>query len=135
MRVFLLNSICCVRRYRVPKLVDGAIAAAVGFRYDAANGVWDGREVEDEHFRQFGDSPPDILGDESSGEFTDTLRYLEKQLGLDDDETGELAKGLDMVIETLHGTELTEIQSKDENDHAFHKRVVVAKWLHLVGGF
>lgn len=76
-----------------------------------------------------------MLGDESCAEFTPTLKYLEQQLGLDDDETGELAKGLDMIIETLHGTELTEIQRKDENDHAFHKRVVVAKWLHLIGGF
>lgn len=121
--------------YYVSQLVDGAVAAAVGFRYDTASGRWDGKDVEDEHFRQFGNEPPDVLGAEQSPELTDTLKYLEKQLGLDDDETGELAKGLDMVIETLHGVELTKIQTNDEKDYAFHKRVVVAKWLHLKGGF
>lgn len=120
--------------------IDGAVAAAVGYRYDPKAMAWDGKEVEDEHFRQFGDAPPDVLGDESVASFTATLAYMDSQLVLDkDEEQGEEsedeAKGLDVIVETLHGTELMAVQMRDENDHSFHKRVVVVKWLHLHGGF
>lgn len=114
--------------------VNGAIAAAVGFRYDEEKGRWDGSKVSDEHFRQFADTPTDVLGDEKSREFTETLLYLEEMLDRNDDD-GKIAEGLEILIETVHGVELYKIQREDEKDHAFRKRVVVAKWLHLYAGF
>lgn len=117
--------------------VNGAIAAAVGFRYDEEEGRWDGSKVSDEHnehFGRFADVPPDVMGDEQSKESTETLLYLEEMLNRDDDD-GKIAEGLEILIETLHGVELYKIQKEDENDHAFRKRVLAAKWLHLYGGF
>lgn len=121
--------------YNYDQLIDGAVAVAMGFQYNATNGTWDGSSVEDAHFKQYGDAPPDILGQEDSAQWTDTLKYLEKQLGLDKDVEGRLAASLQAVLETLHGVELTRIQMDDEKDHAFKKRAAIAKWLHLLGGF
>lgn len=141
----------------VPKeLIDGAVAAAVGFRYDEKHGSWDGSGVEDEHFKQFGNKPPDVLGDESVADHTETLQHLKNQLAADED-AGELKEeseeeeeedeeedeegteniemSLDVIIETLHGTELTKIHMNDKNNHAFHKRAVLVKWLHMRGGY
>lgn len=107
----------------------------MGFEYDIQSGTWTGSDVTDAHFIKFGDSPPDILGDETSAQWTDSLLYLHKKLGLDDDDDGKIAAGLQVILETLHGVEMTRIQEKDDNDHAFKKRVAVVKWLHLLGGF
>lgn len=95
-------------------------------------GKWDGSDVEDENFKAFGNDPPDILGDEFQEDTPQILNYLKSQLRLEDE---EIAEGLQMIIETVHGTELTRLQSNDENDHSFRKRCLVAKWLHLCGGF
>lgn len=128
------------------ELIDGAVAAAVGFRYDVISGTWDGSDVEEEYFKQFGNNPPNVLGDESVADYTETLKYLESQLAIDEEE-GEVYEAeeneetesdeerLELIIETLHGTELAKIQMADKNNHSFHKRVVVVKWLHLRGGF
>lgn len=107
----------------------------MGFLYTMDDGTWDGSNVTDYHFKQFGNKPPDVLGNEAAPEWTETLTYLEKQLGLDDDIEGKLEAQLMVVLETLHGTELMRIQMSDESDHAFKKRATVAKWLHLLGGF
>eukprot|EP00177_Eucheuma_denticulatum_P001828 GFKZ01003266.1.p2 GENE.GFKZ01003266.1~~GFKZ01003266.1.p2 ORF type:complete len:107 (-),score=24.02 GFKZ01003266.1:192-512(-) len=106
----------------------------MGFRYNAERRQWEGSEVEDAHFRGFGDRPPDVLGNEGGREYTETLSYLEKMLERDD-EDGKIAEGLDIVMETIHGVELYKVQREDKEDVAFHKRVVVAKWLHLYAGF
>lgn len=117
------------------ELVDGAIAAVMNFRYDVKHGTWDGSDVDDEFFRQFGDMPPDTLGSEDEAELTDTLKYLNAQLTSEIEKSEDLAASLDLVVETLNGSDLTEIQRADENDHKFRKREIVAKWLHLLGGF
>lgn len=120
---------CCGRQE-----ASGAVAAALGFRYNERERRWDGSEVSDEHFRKFGDVPPDVVGDEESGEFTETLEYL-KGMVARGDEDGKIAEGLEIVMETVHGVEYYRIQRADESDHGFQKRVVVAKWLHLYAGF
>lgn len=107
----------------------------MGFDYDRSTGVWSADDVTDEHFCQFGGTPPDVLGDETKSDWTDTLTYLHEKLGLANDDDGKLAESLNTLIETLHGVEMTRIQTADENDHSFHKRVAVAQWLHLKGGF
>lgn len=107
----------------------------MGFQYDMRTGAWDGSDVADEHFKKFGNDPPDVLGNETESTWTDTLVHLEKQLGLDEDVEGKLEASLMAVLETLHGTELTKIQMNDKDDHAFKKRATAAKWLHLLGGF
>lgn len=116
-------------------MIDGAVAVAMGFHYDKAQGTWDGSFVEDDHFKQFGDEPPDILGDENKPQWTESLKYLEKQVGIKREEQGNLEASLQLVLETLHGVEMTRIQMNDEGDHSFKKRATVAKWLHLLGGF
>lgn len=115
-------------------LIDGAVAVAMGFNYNMADGTWTNEDVTDGHFKQFGNLPPDVLGDEFGASWTDTLKYLDEQVKADD-EDGAKEEGLNVVIETLHGMEATKLQSADEYDHSFHKRVAVAKWLHLLGGF
>lgn len=108
----------------------------MGFHYNKSQGTWDGSSVEDDHFKQFGDEPPDILGNENEARWTDSLRYLEKQIdSKKEEEQGDLEASLQIVLETLHGVELTQLQMKDEKDYSFKKRVTVAKWLHLLGGF
>lgn len=107
----------------------------MGFTYDENKLTWDGSGVTNDYFQRFGDDPPDVLGDETILECTETLDYLEKQLGLDEDDEGKLEASLMVVIEALHGTEMTRIQMTDDDDHAFKKRVALAKWLHLLAGF
>ncbi|CAN8075833.1 unnamed protein product [Agarophyton chilense] len=119
-------------------LVNGAVAVTLRFRYDAQRGTWDASDVRDEFFARNGDTPPDVLGDETCGDIPGALARLQAQLRVDDgDETEQeaLRSALDVLVETLHGSELTRVQSGDARDHAFHKRVVVAKWLHLRGAF
>ncbi len=96
-----------------------------------------GRDVEDTYFRQFGNVPPDALGDESSSEWTDSLKYLYGQLGLGPEEnaSGKKAESLNTIIEAIHGFEMCKIQRADAEDHQFAKREVVAKWLHLHGAY
>lgn len=115
-------------------LIDGAVAVAMGFNYNMTEGTWTNEDVTDDHFKQFGNLPPDVLGDEFSATWSDTLKYMDKQVKADD-EDGAKEEGLNVVIETLHGMEATKLQSRDEYDHSFHKRVAVVKWLHLLGGF
>lgn len=122
-------------RATTQQLVDGAVAIAMGYSYDVSSDKWGAEDVEDEHFRQFGDVPPDVLGDEESSEWTDTLHYLNNQLLKKEEEQIDFAEGLQVVIETLHGYEITKIRQNDEDDHSFKKRSVVAKWLHVFGGF
>lgn len=100
--------------------------------------------MSDAHFRQFGDVPPDVVGDATGVEWTETLRYMTTQLqdeeegeeeeeeALEDDEEELRRRGesLDMLIETLHGVELSKVQ-RSEGDEAFRKYEVIAKWLHV----
>lgn len=97
--------------------------------------MWNGNDVKDPHFQKYENAPPDVLGDEQSSEWTDTLQYLNNQLLEKQKQQEKVAEGLQVVIETLHGTDLTKIQENDEDDHAFKKRCIVVKWLHLLGGF
>lgn len=116
-------------------MIDGAVAEAAGFRYDGASGKWDGAGVKDEHFRVFGNEVPDVLGDESVEVMTETLSYMEEQLWRDTEDEVELRASLEMLVETLHGVEMTRIQREDAGDHGFRKRAVVVKWLHVVGEY
>lgn len=111
------------------------MALAVGFRTHRFG--WDGAGVSDGHFRLFGDVPPDVLGEEGTAEWSDTLKYLEGQLGLgkEEDSSGKQAAALETVVEAVHGFELTRIRRADEKDYAFRKREVVVKWLHLHAGY
>jgi len=115
------------------------VAVAMGYSFDEEARQWDASGVEDEHYKHFGSTPPDVLGDESKATQTATLAHLASQLCVDDDddpvEKEKLDESLHVIIETLHGVEMTKIQLADQNDHQFHKRVVVVKWLHLRGGF
>lgn len=108
---------------------------AMGYRYDVSTGLWDDSEVEDERFRMFNNQLPDILGDESKADMTSSLECLQETLQNDEESDEDIEDGLQVVVETLHGVELTKIQMEDPDDHAFRKRVIVAKWLHLFGGF
>lgn len=107
----------------------------MGFTYDTDTGTWDGANVSDQHFSKFGNTPPDALGDVNMEEWTETLKHMEAMLGLDEDEDGKLADGLQTLMETLHGFELTKLQQSDTKDYPFEKRSVVAKWLHLIGNY
>lgn len=116
------------------QLIDGAVAVAMGFEYKNEDGTWNGEYVTDTYFKQFGNTPPDVLGEENDSRWTKTLVYLDSQVKCGDHD-GQKEEGLQVVIETLHGFEITKIQLNDENDHSFKKRVAVTKWLHLLGGF
>ena len=111
------------------------MALVVGYRFDQESATWDASSVKDSHFKAYANELPDILGDEQSEEWTPALSYLHSQLGLDDDEEGKRKEELEVVIDTLHGTELSRIRREDKDDHSFTKREIVAKWLHLHGGF
>lgn len=117
------------------QLIDGAVALAVGYSYDAKSNKWNAENVEDGHFQQLGDVPPDVLGDEGSPEWTETLHYLNNQILEKEREQDQFAESLQVVIETLHGFEITRIKQNDDDDHSFKKRSVVTKWLHVFGGF
>lgn len=106
---------------------------SVGFEYDESSGKWNGSEVKDEFFKGFGNEPPDIVGIEDDENWTESLRYLEERINVDD-EDGKIADGLEMVMETMHGVELYRVM-KEEAEVGFMKRVVIAKWLHLYAGF
>ena len=64
--------------------------------------------------------PPDVMGDAAA------LAALEAALPLDDDD--ELDK-LRLIVDTLHGEELTRILL-EEGDPEFAARFVVARWLY-----
>lgn len=117
------------------QLVNGTVAMSIGYRVDVQSMKWDGSDVTDPFFKQFGNDPPDILGNEDSADWTDCLKYMRAKLGLDDDETGKREEELNTVIDALHGVEMSKIQRADASDHSFAKRELVAKWLHVFGGF
>jgi hypothetical protein len=107
---------------------SGAVALTVGFKYDRETQLWSGGEVSDSFFAKFGDSPPvDILGNK------EVLEHLENRLRADD-EDGRVAEGLNIIVETYHGHDLTHIL-RESGDEDFKAREIVAKFLHLLGGF
>lgn len=116
-----------------PAVVSGAVALVVGFKFDRETGSWDGSSVKDTFFRSYGGIPPsNVLED------ADAMGYLAARLldseDSDSNEEDELAESLDVVIEALHGTELTQIL-RTSGDVEFAQREIVVKFLHLHGGF
>ena len=120
---------------RETQRINGAVAQVAGFVYNSANGSWSGERVSDGHFATFGDTPPDVLGDEAGAEWTETLRHMEGMLGLEDDEDGLKAEGFKTLVDTLNGVEMSKLRQADATDHVFAKRSVVVKRLHVVGDF
>jgi hypothetical protein len=107
---------------------SGAVALTVGFKYDRETRLWSGADVSDSFFAAFGDNPPvDVLGNGK------VLEHLENRLKVDD-EDGRVAEGLNMIVETYHGQDLTQIL-RESGDEDFKSREIVAKFLHLLGGF
>lgn len=116
-------------------MIYGAVALAMGFEYDKTSATWNGDNVSDPHFKDFGHTPPDILGDENEPRWTKSLVYLDSMVKCSEATDGHKLEGLKVVMETLHGVELYNLQIQDEKDVAFKKRVAVTQWLHLLGGF
>lgn len=109
-------------------VVAGAVAQTVGYTYDKASRSWDGQEVKDQFFRQFGDQPPkDIL---TNGTL---LRHFEKRLAKGDD-SGKRAVGLQVYVEAMHGEEMTRIL-RESKDRGFRAREITAMFLHFFGEF
>lgn len=110
------------------RVVSGMLAHIVGFKYDPFVGRWHSAKVKDEYFKAFGDTPPnDVIADD------DTIAHLEDRLE-DGDDDGVRAEGLEVVVETLHGMEMSKIQ-RNSGDDEFRRRCVLAKFFHLHGGF
>ena len=113
--------------------VNGAVAITAG--WIANPWGWDGTQVTMPFFR--GDSPPDVLGELYSNDWTEELKHLESDLGIgaDVDPAGKQAEALNTFIDALHGFEMSRIQRDDPSAVAWRKLEVVAKWLHLRGDF
>jgi hypothetical protein len=108
--------------------ISGVIALVLGFKLDVTTGTWSAQDVSDPFFAKFASGPPqDILADDES------LMRLESRFREGDDD-GRVAEGLDVVVETYHGSELTKIQ-REAGDDDFRRREIVAKYLHMFGGF
>ncbi|KAL1522831.1 hypothetical protein AB1Y20_017800 [Prymnesium parvum] len=84
--------------------------------------VWKGLRLADESSSNL-QYMPDVFTD------SDLLARLEAQLPTEDDEDGpEQLASLDMLVEVLHGTELTRVLL-DEADADFSVRRTVVRWL------
>lgn len=109
-------------------VVSGAIAIIVGFVYDKEREEWSVAGVKDEYFKMFGNMPSkDVLGDEM------LIEHLAFRLA-EGDEDGSRAEALDTVIEAYHGYEITKVM-REKNSQNFARRVIVAKFMHMFGGF
>jgi hypothetical protein len=110
------------------EVVSGALALVVGFEYDAASRTWSGANVKDDFFRAYGDCPSrDVLVDAAA------VGHLSARIAEGDDD-GARGEALNVVIEAMHGTELTKIM-RNQGDADFARREVLAKFLHMFGGF
>lgn len=109
-------------------VASGAVACAVGFVFDVQTRTWQGSEVKDSFFKQFGDEPPaDIFTNQA------ILDHLAAKLAEDDD-SGEREKSLQMYIETMNGEDITRIL-REKQDPGFRAREIVAMFLHIFGDY
>jgi hypothetical protein len=107
---------------------SGAVALVVGFKYDSETQAWNGADVTDPFFAKFGNTPPvNVLSN------AEVLSHLDARLQ-ENDEDGRIAEGLNLIVETYHGQVLTQIL-RESGDEDFKGREIVAKFLHLLGGF